>query len=317
MTSAPEFASLWAPSPMDRARDQILFVSRDGEPVSAGQATLSLFDPAVLYGQAAFETFRGYGGRTPGLDLHLDRLAASARAAGLRWPHPGSSRAAVEEAVAAASAGEGPGNPSARVLRVVVVPGAPAPGETRRPPFPSTFDHPRVWVWAQAGPPPPDPGRPEPLAAVLQADRHHPVPAAKLTSYMGAWASLRAAAEEGADDAIWHREGRVTEGPTANVLAWIEGAWWAPDPRDRALDGVTRRLLLDALATRDIPVQVRPLPVERLQQAEEIVLTSSVREVASVVTLDGRPVGSGRVGPRARQAHRLYRAQWTEAIRAP
>jgi branched-subunit amino acid aminotransferase/4-amino-4-deoxychorismate lyase len=83
------------------------------------------------------------------------------------------------------------------------------------------------------------------------------------------------------------------------------------------LDGVTRRLLLEALATRDIPVQVRPLPVERVRQAEEIVLTSSVREVASVVTLDGRPVGSGRVGPRARQAHRLYRAHWTEAIRAP
>lgn len=279
----------------------------DGAALAPHAAAVSLFDPGFLYGQAVFETLRAYGPSPVALDAHLDRLEASAAQVGLIWPHPQALRDHLAQTVARAL--EGATGTDQHLLRLGLFPGVQDPSRTglgwRYPA--------RAWVTCSTAPPAAEPGSPRAVRAVRQDQRRHPLPTAKAQAYLAAWSALDDARRAGADDAIWTWDGRVTEGPTASVLAWVDGSWWSPAPEGRALDGITRRLLIEALQEAGQSVRTEPLPAERLAEAEEILLVASIREVEAVIELDGRPVGVGgeQPGPRSCTAHRLYRDRVT------
>jgi branched-subunit amino acid aminotransferase/4-amino-4-deoxychorismate lyase len=65
------------------------------------------------------------------------------------------------------------------------------------------------------------------------------------------------------------------------------------------LAGVTRDTLLEAAAEAGLPVEEGSYPLSRLAAAEEVFISSSVREVMPVVALDGDPISDGRPGPMA------------------
>ena len=54
-----------------------------------------------------------------------------------------------------------------------------------------------------------------------------------------------------------------------------------------------------------------------LRAADEIMLTSSTKEVLAVTTLDGKPVGNGSPGPVFRELHRLYQEFKRDVMRQP
>ena len=75
------------------------------------------------------------------------------------------------------------------------------------------------------------------------------------------------------------------------------------------LPGITRLMLLEILR-RDgsIPVQERVVTMRELAQADEVWLTSSSKEIAPVVAIDGRPVGDGKAGDLWLAAQTLFSA---------
>ena len=86
-------------------------------------------------------------------------------------------------------------------------------------------------------------------------------------------------------------DGLVLEAATANI-------WWrcgdelrTPAVRPGVLPGVTRELVLELEAATE-----GAFPLTELAGADEAFLTSSIREVMPVVTLDGKPVGNGAPG---------------------
>jgi 4-amino-4-deoxychorismate lyase len=139
------------------------------------------------------------------------------------------------------------------------------------------------------------------MPAVLRRSAPWLLGGVKSTSYAGAMASLRVAAERDASDAIYvSGDGEVLEAPTANVVAVRHGQAVTP-PEDEVgiLAGTTVGFFGAAVARRR-------LPVDELRSSAEILLLSSVRGVVPVLELDGRPVGTGAIGPRGRAMRDEY-----------
>jgi D-alanine transaminase len=59
-----------------------------------------------------------------------------------------------------------------------------------------------------------------------------------------------------------------------------------------------------------VPFEVRRLRRDEVESCDELMLTSATREILPIVTLDGKPVGSGRAGP----IYARLRAAYDEAI---
>ena len=80
-----------------------------------------------------------------------------------------------------------------------------------------------------------------------------------------------------------------------------------PELDHQKLPGVTRRQCLELLeAHTDWSVEVRPVSRDEVLSASEIWLSSSTKELAPVVSLDGKPVNDGRPGPRWSAAQKLF-----------
>lgn len=239
-------------------------------------------DLGVLRGEAVFETLRVAGGRPALLREHLDRFAASAGR--LDLPLPGG----FEELAHAAVEGVDEG-----VLRLVCTKGPPPVG------FALVTDLPDEAVRART-----DGVRVVTLTLGISAQQRQDAPwllgGVKCTSYAVNMASLRQAAAEGADDAIWlSSDGEVLEAPTATVALVTDGQLVSPPETVGILPGTTVGAVL-RLAT--LPVVRRRVTAAELRAADEVMLLSSVRGVAPVSVLDGRELGVGPVTAGLRDA---------------
>ena len=257
--------------------------------VPADAPVLHPDDEGVLRARAVFETVRVYGGRPFRLAGHLDRFAASAARLGLPPPEREAFAAAAGEAIAAAGA------PDAvlRLLWTAGREGAHRPvGLALVSSLPPDLDELRA--------------RGLRLASVLWVPGA--LAGAKSTNYAENLAARDAAAQRDADDALLvAADGTVLEAPTANV-------WWrehdrllTPTLELPILAGVTRAALLEFASAAGYAVEEGSFPLERLLGAEEVFLSSSIREVMPVVAVDGRPAGSGAPGPAAAALQRALR----------
>jgi branched-chain amino acid aminotransferase len=112
-------------------------------------------------------------------------------------------------------------------------------------------------------------------------------------------------------------DGNVTEGPGFNIFVVRQGQILTP--ARGALEGITRRTVIELAEEQDFPVQATLFGPEVLRAAEEIFLTSTAGGVMPVTTLEGRPVGDGRPGPITTLLRRRYweahdEAPWTTPI---
>ena len=114
------------------------------------------------------------------------------------------------------------------------------------------------------------------------------------------------AEEAGASEAIMLRDGEVTEGSATNVFVVRDGEVRTPPKSGRILGGITRDLVIELMAAADIPCREAGIPVGSLRAADEIWVTSSTKEVAPVVVLDGEPVGEGAPGPMWRRVQEAF-----------
>jgi branched-subunit amino acid aminotransferase/4-amino-4-deoxychorismate lyase len=247
-------------------------------------------DEGVLRGRAVFETLRVYAGAPFKLGAHLERLAASA--ARLRLPPP------PHDAFAAAAAGavRAAGRPDV-TLRLLWTAGSEDGGV------------PLGLALVSALPPGLDELRARGLRLAVVRWAAGALAGAKSTSYAENIAAQHEAAEGGADDALLVApDETILEAPTSNVWFREGSRLLTPSLALPLLAGVTRATLCDLAPQAGYEVEEGTYPVERLLGADEVFLTSSVREVAPVVAVDGRPVGGGTPGPAAARLQRALRA---------
>ncbi len=101
-------------------------------------------------------------------------------------------------------------------------------------------------------------------------------------------------------------DGAVAEGATSNVFMVKEGAILTPSLKTGLLSGITRALICELARADGCEVAEVTIWPDELRAADEVFLTSSVRGPIAVTTLDGAPVGDGRVGPVTQRLSALY-----------
>ena len=225
-------------------------------------------DEALLRGRAVFETARVYDWSPFRLPEHVDRLRSSA--ARVRLPAP--------DAIECVH------------LAGLVVQEAGIPDVALRLYWTGTT----LAATAAAIPDDLEERRRRGLRLAVVRWSAGTLASAKSTSYAENMAAQDEAAERGADDALLvEHEGTVLEAPTANVW-WREGdRLLTPAVSLPVLAGVTRAVLLELAPAAGYEVEEGAFPLERVLGADEVFLSSSIREVMPVCALDGRELALG------------------------
>ncbi|MBK8994219.1 MAG: aminotransferase class IV [Myxococcales bacterium] len=276
-------------------------VSIDGVAHAPETARVSVFDRGFLYGDSVFETIRTYGGRPFALPEHLCRLEQSAARVFIELPVPRSRIAAeVAEALAAA------GNPESYVRVIVTRGSGPLGLDTGFEVRPL-----RVIIVAPLTPPAPELYA-EGIAAVTYRTQRvaeaTDAAGTKVGNYLVAVLAMRKARAEGAAEAlIVDHAGNVVEGASSNVFAVCAGVLVTPPESAGILPGITRAKLLEVAAELGLPVELRALPVAELSAADEVFISSSIRELLAVVRVDSRVIGAGRPGAVSARLLRAFR----------
>ncbi len=105
------------------------------------------------------------------------------------------------------------------------------------------------------------------------------------------------AADAGAIEAIFIRDGLVTEGSSTNVFIAKDGVVATPPRSNKILGGITRQLVIELCAKAGLALEEREISKDELLAADEIWVSSSSKDAAPIVSLDGKSVGQGRPGP--------------------
>lgn len=116
----------------------------------------------------------------------------------------------------------------------------------------------------------------------------------------------QAAREADCHEALFVRDGYITEGSSSNVFIVRDEQLFTPPESQWILGGITRSIALEIAAQAHIPHTETMLTREDLHQADEVWLTTSTRGIVPVSSIDGRAVGNGRPGPLWRRMAALY-----------
>ena len=125
-------------------------------------------------------------------------------------------------------------------------------------------------------------------------------------SYLNSMLALREACDAGYEEALMlDADGAVCEGSGENLFIVRGGALFTPD-LSVALDGITRRTVMELAREQGIAVSEARLTRDEVYAADEAFFTGTAAEVTPVCELDGRRIGNGRRGPVTEKLQSLY-----------
>ena len=138
------------------------------------------------------------------------------------------------------------------------------------------------------------PGRLKFVDAILLKDIRWQKCNVKSTSlYANTWAKTMAKTS-GGEEAIFEREGILTEGATSNLFLVYENKVFTPEENEYILPGVTRELVLEILRKKNINYEETALSTDSLWLADELLLTSTTKGVVAVKAVNGKTIGDGK-----------------------
>jgi len=268
------------------------YVWFNGEVVPARHASVSVFDRGFLLGDGVYETLRARAGRIFRWLRHRERLERSLAAAAIAptWPlsiledaiHRCLEANTLKEARIRLTVSRGEGHP-----------GLDIHGEEGPP---------TVAVAASLWKPLSAERYQEGVSAIVprirQTGRENLDPTLKSISRIHLVLARLEASQRGAHEAILLGSGdEVTEGTSSNVFLVRQGKLFTPPLQAGILEGVTREAVLETARAQRIPCDETRLTQGDLEAADEIFLTNTSWGALPVTRLDGKAVGSGRVGP--------------------
>lgn len=264
----------------------------NGDWIDASEARISVEDRGFLLSDGVYEVTPAYRGRFFLFDRHLDRLRSGL--ATLRIEQELGELAAIHERLLADN---GLRDEEVSYVYLQVTRGV-AP---RTHAFPMTPVAPTVYAFARPYRRPDRAVWEEGFEAVTVPDRRWARVDVKTIALLPNVLAQQAAVEAGVADAILVRDGIALEGAHNNFFA-VFGDTIVTHPKSNViLPGITRGYVIDMARELGFEVDERPIQVEDLARADEAFFTGTTTEVRPTVRIDGRPVGSGAVGPVARR----------------
>jgi len=268
----------------------------DGQLVSTAEATISVFDHAILYGDGVFEGIRIYNGKIFKEAAHIKRIFESAKSICLEIPmtHDEVSKAMHEAMQANEITEDG-------YIRLVVTRGVGSLGiSVKHTACPSVFI-----IADKISLYPPEVYQRGLRCIVSSITRNAPnstSPRVKSLNYLNNVMAKLQANDCGTDEAIMlTAQGHVSECTGDNIFLVRDGKVFTPPTSEGILDGITRNLVMELVKKRGLEMSEKALIRHDLFVAEECFATGTAAEVIPIVEIEHRPVGDGKPGPITKQ----------------
>lgn len=276
-------------------------VYMNGTLVPTSEATVSVYDHGLLYGDGVFEGIRVYAGKPFLLEEHTTRLYESAAAIRLTIPlSPEEMNAAVNQTVSANDIDDG-------YVRLVVTRGPGSLGlDIRR------TSTPQIIIIADTITLYPAEIYENGMKLVTASTiRNHPAalsPRIKSLNYLNNILAMIEGTDAGTVEALMlNHKGEVAECTGDNIFVVRQGAITTPPPDAGILLGITRDAVIRLARDAGIRVEEAALTRHDIFVAEECFLTGTAAEVIAVVSLDGRTIGTGKPGEITKDLLRRFR----------
>ena len=250
----------------------------DGNVGSPEELTIPFNDRSHFFGDGVYDASMGSNGRVFLLEDHLDRFCSSAAAFGIRVPLGREELGALLLDLLSRVSGD------TQFVYWQVTRGFTG---QRLHVFDPNAEG-KLWVLINQEALP-DPK--VPLKLISLADRRFEYGNVKTLNLMPAVLYSSQAAAAGADEAVLHRDGVVTECAHSNVQILKDGVLYAHPNDEFILRGIAKTHLIQAAYRAAIPVIERAFTLDELRDADEVIVTSSSALCLFANELDGKPVG--------------------------
>ncbi len=273
------------------------------------QAKVSVFDRGFLYGDSLYEVARSYRGKFFMIDDHMVRLEKSAELCKMELDKTTEIyKNEIYKTFHQFQKKEGRQNTEA-YMRIIITRGVSKIGFGLKnlltpPTFVIIIQPVEIYTSEQK-----EKGMKLKIVSRIRNDARALDPAMKSGNYLNNLLSYLEASEENFDDALLcNSEGHLTEGTTFNIFYIKKNILVTPPLDIGILDGITRRHTLTLAQKLGIEVRETRFPPEKLKEADEVFVSSSLREVYPVSQVDDAVIHGGKPGPLTRKLAEAYRA---------
>lgn len=267
----------------------IVFVN--GRYVPRDEAQVSVEDRAYQFGDGVYEVVRFHGRRGLRLREHLERLLRSSEALRISGgPSVDQWSSIIERLLDECQVGEedtGVWSMYQQVSRGVCA---------RNHVFPATHCEPSLVAYLRPAPRYTAQQRENGIALSSQPDERWERCYIKSVCLLPVVLAKQAAVEAGAFEALLVRNGVVTEGGATNSYCVRGGEVWTHPEGKYILSGVTRGLVFEAAEKAGVTVREEAVTFDQFRSADEAFLSSTTMDIMPATRLDGKPIGSGKVG---------------------
>jgi branched-chain amino acid aminotransferase len=281
------------------AGERTNWVHVNGSLVPSDEASVSVFDHGLLYGDGVYDTLFAKYGFIFKLQQHVERLRRSMRAIAL---DVGLDDAAISDAIVQTVRHNGLDD---AYIKVVATRGTSAePLLDPRGCVPTFIVFARPYLSLSSSDQQ-EKGLRAKIVSIRRIGMEALDPRIKSLNYLNLILGKIEALNAGCDEALFLDEaGLVCEAPGYNVFVVTRGSVATPDAS--ILEGITRETVLELCAELDIPTEVRGAAPYHLYTADEVFLTSTAGGLVPVAMVDGRTVGDGSPGPVFRRLFAAY-----------
>jgi D-alanine transaminase len=269
----------------------------NGQFMPLEQARIPVLDRGFIFGDGVYEVIPVYSRRAFRLAEHLKRLQHSLDGIRLKNPHSDEEWNKLIVELIARNEGED------QYLYLHITRGV----AKRDHAFPNPLVPPTVFMMSNPLPAPPTELLAAGIGAVTAQDNRWLRCDIKSIALLPNVLLRQQAVDAGCAETVLIRdEGFMTEGAASNIFAVKNGTLLAPPKDNLMLPGITYDVILELAAANKIPHEVRRITKQEVFEADELLLTSSTKEVLPITTLDGKLVGNGKPGPVFTRLHKLY-----------
>lgn len=272
----------------------------NGEFMPMSEAKISPMDRGFLFGDGIYEVIPCYSGKSVGLGPHLARLQEGLDAIELSLTVDREQWQSIVKKLVDSNTGDNLG------IYIQISRGADS---KRAHAIPVGIEATR-FAFAFEIPPPPAPDKATARRYQVSATRDLRWQRCniKSTSLLGNVLHYQHGHARGHHETLlFNTADELTEAAACNVFIVKDGVIATPLLDHQKLPGITRLMLLDMLAKHSTrKVEERVIHRSEVENADEVWLTSSSKEIAPVISIEGNPVGDGEVGDVWLEAETLF-----------
>ena len=258
----------------------------NGDILPLSQATISVLDRGFIFGDGIYEVVPVYNRKPFRLEQHVARLMRSLDKISLQTGNT----AEEWQQLMTMMAQRAPWDNSLVYLQVTR-------GVAKRDhAFPNPPVKPTIFLMAAPRVAPSVKEIEQGLRTVSMLDMRWLHCDIKSVSLLGNVLAKQYAVERGVDDVIQFRDGYLSEASSANIWVVKDGVVIAPPKDNLVLEGVRYGLIEELCQAEGIPLHLRPVSQEEVEQADELFLSSATKEILPITELDAKPIANGEVG---------------------